>query len=121
MSDAVETEATAPTIGKLMAFDGRAPELVNGRLSMLAFTAAVGAELASGEGIISQWKEAPVAIGLTFLTFAIATLIPLTLNSKPEDRELGPFKATPEILNGRAAYAFPSCIRMQFVMDPVHV
>ena len=36
-----------------MNFGGSAPELVNGRLAMLGFIAAVGAELSSGEGSVT--------------------------------------------------------------------
>ncbi len=32
-----------------MAFNGKAPEITNGRLAMLGFLAAVAAELATGE------------------------------------------------------------------------
>lgn len=32
-----------------MAFDGKAPEITNGRLAMLGFLAAVAAELATGK------------------------------------------------------------------------
>lgn len=42
------------TIGSLMAFDGAAPELINGRLAMLGFFAALGAEISSGEGVLQQ-------------------------------------------------------------------
>ncbi len=42
-----------------MAFSGPAPELINGRLSMLAFVAALGAELASGEPVLRQLGEEP--------------------------------------------------------------
>lgn len=44
---------------QLMAFSGPAPELINGRLSMLAFVAALGAELASGEPVLRQLGEEP--------------------------------------------------------------
>jgi hypothetical protein len=40
-----------------MAFSGAAPETTNGRLAMLGFIAAVGAELSSGEGVLRQWSE----------------------------------------------------------------
>eukprot|EP01025_Chloroclados_australasicus_P032286 TRINITY_DN32722_c0_g3_i1.p3 TRINITY_DN32722_c0_g3~~TRINITY_DN32722_c0_g3_i1.p3 ORF type:complete len:109 (-),score=23.32 TRINITY_DN32722_c0_g3_i1:27-353(-) len=40
--------AAAPAFGNLMAFSGPAPELINGRLAMLGFVAAVFAELNSG-------------------------------------------------------------------------
>jgi hypothetical protein len=33
----------------VMAFSGPGPEVINGRLSMIGFVAAVGAELSSGE------------------------------------------------------------------------
>lgn len=42
-----------PTIRSVMAFDG-APELINARLAMVGFLAALGAELASGEGVVMQ-------------------------------------------------------------------
>jgi hypothetical protein len=34
---------------EIMAFNGKAPEITNGRLAMLGFLAAVAAELATGE------------------------------------------------------------------------
>lgn len=62
-----------------MAFSGPAPEVINGRLAMLAFVAAAGAELATGAPVAAQLKEAPLFIGLTFLIFSIASLVS-TLN-----------------------------------------
>ena len=47
------------SLGELMAFSGPAPELINGRLAMLAFIAALGAELSSGEGVLRQFAEEP--------------------------------------------------------------
>jgi len=44
--------ARAPAFGDLMAFSGPAPELINGRLAMLGFIAAVVAELNSGESVL---------------------------------------------------------------------
>lgn len=44
---------------QLMAFSGPAPELINGRLSMLAFVAALGAELSSGEPVLRQLGQEP--------------------------------------------------------------
>ena len=55
------------SLGDMMAFSGPAPELINGRLAMVAFVAALGAELSSGESVIRQWSEdnvAPVAAKL---------------------------------------------------------
>lgn len=52
-----------------MNFGGSAPELVNGRLAMLGFIAAVGAELSSGEASISWMTTKPLAHEtLTLLT-----------------------------------------------------
>jgi hypothetical protein len=49
----------AMSIGQLMAFSGPAPELINGRLAMLAFVAALGAELSTGESVLRQLSEEP--------------------------------------------------------------
>ena len=38
-----------PTMTDVMGFSGSAPEIVNGRLAMLGFVAALAAELSSGE------------------------------------------------------------------------
>ena len=43
------SSASQPSFGDIMNFGGSAPELINGRLAMLGFIAAVGAELSSGE------------------------------------------------------------------------
>jgi hypothetical protein len=42
------------TISSLMAFDGPAPELINGRLAMVGFFAALCGEVARGESVIMQ-------------------------------------------------------------------
>ncbi len=44
----------AVTFGEAMAFSGSAPETINGRLAMLGFVAALGAEASSGETIFQQ-------------------------------------------------------------------
>ncbi|EFN56618.1 hypothetical protein CHLNCDRAFT_21915, partial [Chlorella variabilis] len=88
-------------LGELMAFSGPAPELINGRLAMLAFIAALGAELSSGEGVLRQFAEEPTGVFLAAVTFAAATLIPLMSSTKRE--AFGPFTPSAEMLNGRAA------------------
>jgi hypothetical protein len=93
----------APTLKTIMSFDGAAPELVNGRLAMLGFVAALGAEVASGEAVWAQLQEAPGAILITFATIAIASLIPLIEGLSPEGKNLGPLNAAAERTNGRAA------------------
>ena len=92
----------APSIGEAMAFSGSAPEIINGRLAMLGFVAALGAEFASQETVVQQVAEGPkVLIFGTFLLFTIASLIPILKGAKKE--ALGPFTPAAEMLNGRAA------------------
>jgi hypothetical protein len=98
-----DSPAQVPTISSLMAFDGPAPELVNGRLAMLGFFSALGAEVASGEGVLMQLKDAPGAVLATFALIAAATFIPLFQGISPESRAMGPLNADAERSNGRAA------------------
>jgi hypothetical protein len=92
----------APSIGEAMAFSGSAPEIINGRLAMLGFVAAMGAEFASQETVVQQVAEGPkVLIFGTFLLFAIASLIPILKGTKKE--AFGPFTPAAEMTNGRAA------------------
>lgn len=54
-TDVISSQAADASAGALvlcaeiMAFNGKAPEITNGRLAMLGFLAAVAAELATGE------------------------------------------------------------------------
>ena len=93
--------AKAMSIGDLMAFSGPAPELVNGRLAMLAVVAAIGAELSTGESVLRQFADAPTAIILTFITFTVASLVPLLSSTKREAFAF--FTPEAEMVNGRAA------------------
>lgn len=68
---------------------------------MLAFVAALGAELSTGESVLGQLKDEPTGVMLTALTFAVATIIPF-LDSE-ERKAFGPFTPSAEMLNGRAA------------------
>jgi hypothetical protein len=95
-----------PSFTQIMAFNGLAPEITNGRLAMLAFVSAVAAELASGRSVLKQWSIEPTLISLTFVIFIAASLIPLLNNQRPEQAEklaIGPFTAKAERWNGRAA------------------
>jgi hypothetical protein len=84
-----------------MAFAGPAPEIINGRLSMLGFVAAMAAELSSGEGVLKQWSDEPTLIALTFILFSAGSLVPMLRGSTGQ--KLGPFTPQAEMLNGRAA------------------
>lgn len=86
-----------------MAFSGAAPEITNGRLAMLGFVAAVGAELSSGEGVARQWAEEPTGVAVAFIVFMIASLVPLVKGKSGNNESLGPFTPQAEMLNGRAA------------------
>lgn len=114
-SEPVPAASTAPLgFGELMAFGGPAPELINSRLAMLGLIAAIGAELSSGESVLRQWGDQPVPILLTFITFSIASLIPMFSSSKRE--AFGPFSPNAEIVNGRAAMlGFASLIGIELV------
>lgn len=96
----VAVQPQAMGFGELMAFSG-APEIINGRLAMLGFVAALGAELSSGESVLRQWNDDATGIVLTAITFWIATLIPMLSSSKRE--AFGPLNPEAEMVNGRAA------------------
>merc|ERR1712087_29211 len=92
------TESTPPpppppvkkdvSFGEAMAFSGPAPETINGRLAMLGFTAALGAEASSGETVFQQIADAEPSILFAFVMFAAASLIP-TLKGVKEGRKEG--------------------------------
>lgn len=77
-----------------MAFGGAAPERANGRLAMLGFVAALGAELATGESVLTQVSEATGPILATFAVFMVATLVPLLKGANLKEA-FGPL--TPEV------------------------
>eukprot|EP00798_Chlamydomonas_sp_ICE-L_P016508 gene16508-biopygen25447 len=84
-----------------MDFGGKAPEITNGRLAMLGFIAALGAELATGESVFAQLQDAPIFIPATFALFIVASIIPMNKNKKAES--VGPLTPDAELVNGRAA------------------
>lgn len=59
----------------MFAFAGPGPEVINGRLAMLAFVAAAGAEFATGFTAVQQLREAPALVGVTFVVFIVASLV----------------------------------------------
>merc|ERR1739848_390160 len=56
------------TFGETMAFSGSGPETINGRLAMLGFIAALGAEASSGETIFQQVGDAEPSILFAFIS-----------------------------------------------------
>lgn len=84
-----------------MSFDGPGPEVINGRLAMIAFTTAMATEFASGLNVIEQFKLAPIPIIGVFLTIWAASLVPLYRGNSITKN--GSFNFTNELINGRAA------------------
>ncbi|QDZ21636.1 chlorophyll A-B binding protein [Chloropicon primus] len=89
------------SFGEAMAFSGAGPETINGRLAMLGFIAALGAEASSGESIFQQIGDAEPSILFAFIMFAAASLIPIFKGVKKESFAF--FSPEAEMLNGRAA------------------
>jgi hypothetical protein len=88
-----------------MAFSA-APELINGRLAMLAVVSAIGAELATGKSLWTQLTCEPWLVGAVVALFWWASLVPLLLKGEAAKKEYsswGPFNAAAEMINGRAA------------------
>jgi len=107
----------------LMAFQGFAPELINGRLAMLGFLAGVSAEITTGQSFMTQFGNHFFGVSFHLALFAAASMIPAIVSEKslPDlvksatGREAAGFGGsgfpeklamlTPEVelLNGRAA------------------
>merc|ERR1719231_2078016 len=98
-------KASKPTLASAMGFSGPAPEKINGRLAMVAFVAAAGAELSTHESVAQQFGDAPLPIIVTAATFSVASLVPILKGAI--DEPAGPlpnvFNSNVETLNGRVA------------------
>ena len=100
---------TSFTLAQAFAFSGpegsnfiaSGPELMNGRLAMLGFVAAAGAEISTGETVAQQFNDAPTAVLMTVALFVAASLKVFTTNTVSDP--IGPFTKEKELLNGRAA------------------
>merc|ERR1711874_202148 len=117
----VSTESAPADIPKtegfseLMAFAGPLPERVNGRLAMLGFVAAAGAELTTGQTTLTQFANHPFAVSFHWALFAAASAAPAVMSGnslkvimeaakeKGMADGLQKFNADVELLNGRAA------------------
>jgi hypothetical protein len=96
------TPAPVPSVMELMRFDG-APELINGRCSMVAMVAAAFAEAYSKQHVpvLTQLACEPGPIALFVGIIAAATFAPMMKNAG--EKSSGPFTPSAEILNGRVA------------------
>jgi len=99
---AAPAAAKVVTVGDAFAFSGPLPETANGRLAMLGFVAALGAEVASGKTTLAQFGDAPAAIIATAVIFSLASLAPVLKGANPNEA-FGPLTPAAEKLNGRAA------------------
>eukprot|EP00955_Chlamydomonas_euryale_P002449 26623-Chlamydomonas_euryale.AAC.1 len=114
--DAARTQKADEPSGfvDVMAFSGIGPELINGRLAMLGFTAAMGAELATSTPVAQQVTQAPYLIAATFGAIIAASLIPLLQGNKNRE-SVGPWTPSAEVWNGRTAMVgFASLLLWEF-------
>ncbi|KAJ8531468.1 hypothetical protein K7X08_026902 [Anisodus acutangulus] len=106
-----DTVATPPPVAKpstkfgdVFAFSGPAPERINGRLAMIGFVAAIGAEFANGSDIFAQLSSGGFSWFLgTSAVLTLASIIPLFQGVSPEKKSNGIMTADAEIWNGRFA------------------
>lgn len=98
-----DTEVFGTEVGlaDAMRFKGAAPEVINCRLAMLGFAAAVIVEATTGKNVIEQAKAAPVPIALISLTFIVASIIPIVRGVPRRGNSI--FTADAELWNGRLA------------------
>lgn len=82
-------------------FSGPIPEVVNGRLAMLAFSAALGAELFTGVGVVDQFKQAILPVVGLYVAIWVASALPVFKGFKQQKE--GSFNFKNELINGRAA------------------
>lgn len=90
--------------GDVLAFSGPAPERINGRLAMVGFVAAMGAEIWSGEDVFAQISNGgiPWFVG-TSVVLSLASLIPLFRGVSVESKSEGLMSSDAEMWNGRFA------------------
>uniref|UniRef100_A0A7N0VLX5 Early light-induced protein n=1 Tax=Kalanchoe fedtschenkoi TaxID=63787 RepID=A0A7N0VLX5_KALFE len=94
----------SPKIIELLEFRSPVPERINGRLAMLGFVSAIGAEVLSGQDVFSQISHGgfQLFLGATIL-FSIASFVPLLKGVDPESKSEGLMSSDAELLNGRLA------------------
>ncbi|KAJ9700443.1 hypothetical protein PVL29_005979 [Vitis rotundifolia] len=90
--------------GDVFAFNGPAPERINGRLAMVGFVAAMGAEIWKGEDVFAQISNGGIPWFLgTAVVFSLASLIPLFKGVSVESKSEGLMTSDAEMWNGRFA------------------
>ncbi|KAL2632068.1 hypothetical protein R1flu_016754 [Riccia fluitans] len=99
-------ETGEKSLGSLFAFDGAAPETINGRLAMVGIVWAAIAEKMSGLTVFDQLYTQ--GTGLVFYVaivplIAYASIVPMLNGESSDARSIGPFTAKAERWNGRLA------------------
>ncbi|KAL2632069.1 hypothetical protein R1flu_016755 [Riccia fluitans] len=99
-------ETGEKSLGSLFAFDGAAPETINGRLAMVGIVWAAIAEKMSGLTVFDQLYTQ--GTGLVFYVaivplIAYASIVPMLNGESSDARSFGPFTAKAERWNGRLA------------------
>ncbi|KAI5079310.1 hypothetical protein GOP47_0004789 [Adiantum capillus-veneris] len=95
------------SLRSLFAFDGAAPESINGRMAMVGFVWALAAEKLTGLSVMEQLFN-PATSGLLWFAaavqlFTLASVIPLAKGESTDTRRWGPFNTQAERWNGRLA------------------
>jgi len=116
-----ELLGTEVALSDAMRFKGAGPEIINGRLSMVAVIAAIAAELATGKTIVQQFQQAPVPIVGISALFVVASLIPIVKGVPRKDAaEFGGvkyFTSKAELINGRLAIIGFPCLLIQELIN----
>ncbi|EPS65382.1 early light inducible protein [Genlisea aurea] len=93
-----------PTLSRIFAFGGPGPERINGRLAMIGFVAAIGAEFASGQDLSEQLQNGGVSWFLaTSAVLTLASLVPLFQGVTAESTSGALMSSDAELWNGRFA------------------
>ncbi|KAL5700809.1 Early light-induced protein 1 [Ranunculus cassubicifolius] len=101
---APKVKKVGTSFSDVLAFGGPGPERINGRLAMIGFVAAVGAELAKGEDVVAQLANGglPWFVG-TSVVLSLASLVPLFKGVNVESKSEGLMTSNAEMWNGRFA------------------
>ncbi|KAG0592790.1 hypothetical protein KC19_1G281000 [Ceratodon purpureus] len=100
-------ETGSKSFWSVFAFDGAAPETINGRLAMVGMVWAVVGEQMTGQTVVEQ-LVGPGQTGLLYFLVAAqvltyASLVPIMSGESTDARRSGPFTARAERWNGRMA------------------
>ncbi|GMH41021.1 hypothetical protein BSKO_08931 [Bryopsis sp. KO-2023] len=89
------------TVGDALAFSGPGPELINGRMAMIALPIAALLEVTSDKPTFELMANSPIQFAVVVALFSAASLIPILKGVESEP--LGFMSPKAEMINGRAA------------------